>query len=246
MRSDRGCNRWFRPCSIGPMSPAGWSWRSRKLRHCPTSKSSARFVDALRRVGCRVALDDFGAGHTSWRHLETLSVDTVKIDGSFVRNLADSHERRILLRDCSDGLALSAALPWPKGWRTPRTRRSRGPKGSAICRVTISGRRPSSALGSLSRRPVSQMAGGDAQIMEGERQLKPWSGAWHPGKSSDLEPRDCRRQSENRGCDGRSSVMAGACALHKGTQVSLDFPVPTPTGRGAGPGEGRFFDGSPA
>jgi EAL domain-containing protein (putative c-di-GMP-specific phosphodiesterase class I) len=62
-------------------------------------EESARFVDTLRRTGCRVALDDFGAGHTSWRHLETLSVDTVKIDGSFVRNLADSHERRVVLRD---------------------------------------------------------------------------------------------------------------------------------------------------
>ena len=62
-------------------------------------EEAARFVDTLRRMGCRVALDDFGVGHTSWRHLETLSVDTVKIDRSFVRNLADSHERRILLRD---------------------------------------------------------------------------------------------------------------------------------------------------
>ena len=62
-------------------------------------EETARFVDTLRRMGCRVALDDFGVGHTSWRHLETLSVDTVKIDRSFVRNLADSHERRILLRD---------------------------------------------------------------------------------------------------------------------------------------------------
>jgi EAL domain-containing protein (putative c-di-GMP-specific phosphodiesterase class I) len=62
-------------------------------------EESARFVDTLRRAGCRVALDDFGAGHTSLRHLETLSVDTVKIDGSFVRNLAESHERRVFLRD---------------------------------------------------------------------------------------------------------------------------------------------------
>ena len=60
---------------------------------------SSRFVDTLRRMGCRVALDDFGVGHTSWRYLEALSVDTVKIDRSFVRNLADSHERRVLLRD---------------------------------------------------------------------------------------------------------------------------------------------------
>jgi EAL domain-containing protein (putative c-di-GMP-specific phosphodiesterase class I) len=62
-------------------------------------EESARFVDTLRRTGCRVALDDFGVGHASLRHLETLAVDTVKIDGSFVRNLANSRESRVFLRD---------------------------------------------------------------------------------------------------------------------------------------------------
>jgi EAL domain-containing protein (putative c-di-GMP-specific phosphodiesterase class I) len=61
-------------------------------------EETARFVDTLRHAGCRVALDDFGAGHTSLRHLQTLAVDIVKIDGSFVRNLADSPENRIFLR----------------------------------------------------------------------------------------------------------------------------------------------------
>ena len=59
---------------------------------------TARFVDTLRDAGCRVALDDFGAGHTSLRHLQSLAVDTVKIDGSFIRNLADSPENRVFLR----------------------------------------------------------------------------------------------------------------------------------------------------
>lgn len=59
---------------------------------------SARFVETLRYAGCRVALDDFGAGHTSLRHLQTLAVDTVKIDGSFVQNLANSTGNRIFLR----------------------------------------------------------------------------------------------------------------------------------------------------
>ena len=60
---------------------------------------SARFVDTLRRAGCRVALDDFDVGHTSMRHIETLAVDTVKIDRSFVRYLAECRERRVFLRD---------------------------------------------------------------------------------------------------------------------------------------------------
>jgi len=61
-------------------------------------EESARFVSALRQAGCRVALDDFGAGHTSLRHLQTLAVDTVKIDGSFVHNLSASPDNQIFLR----------------------------------------------------------------------------------------------------------------------------------------------------
>src|SRR5262249_45490339 len=61
-------------------------------------EETARFVDTLRHAGCRVSLDDFGAGHTSLRHLQTLAVDIVKIDGSFIRNLADSPENRVFLR----------------------------------------------------------------------------------------------------------------------------------------------------
>ena len=42
-------------------------------------EESARFVSALRRAGCRVALDEFGAGYTSLKHLQSLAVDMVKI-----------------------------------------------------------------------------------------------------------------------------------------------------------------------
>lgn len=61
-------------------------------------EESARFVAALREAGCRVALDDFGAGHTSLRYLQSLPVDTVKIDGGLVRNLAGSTENQAFLR----------------------------------------------------------------------------------------------------------------------------------------------------
>jgi EAL domain-containing protein (putative c-di-GMP-specific phosphodiesterase class I) len=61
-------------------------------------EESARFVDTLRDAGCRVALDDFGAGHTALRHLQILAVDTVKIDGSFVRKLATNRENQVFLR----------------------------------------------------------------------------------------------------------------------------------------------------
>jgi EAL domain-containing protein (putative c-di-GMP-specific phosphodiesterase class I) len=61
-------------------------------------EESARFVDTLRGLGCRVALDDFGAGHTSLRHLQILPVDIVKIDGSLVRNLTKQSQCRVFLR----------------------------------------------------------------------------------------------------------------------------------------------------
>ena len=61
-------------------------------------EESARFVSALRHIGCQVALDDFGAGHTSLRHLQSLAVDTVKIDGSFINNLASNLESQVFLR----------------------------------------------------------------------------------------------------------------------------------------------------
>ena len=61
-------------------------------------EESARFVGALREAGCHVALDDFGAGHTSLRHLQSLEIGTVKIDGSFARNLAGNPENQVFLR----------------------------------------------------------------------------------------------------------------------------------------------------
>jgi diguanylate cyclase (GGDEF)-like protein len=61
-------------------------------------EESARFVGSLRELGCRIALDDFGAGFTSLRHLQALAVDTVKIDGSFVRNLGQNYDNQVFLR----------------------------------------------------------------------------------------------------------------------------------------------------
>ncbi|MFZ2003741.1 MAG: bifunctional diguanylate cyclase/phosphodiesterase [Stellaceae bacterium] len=61
-------------------------------------EESARFVMALRRAGCRVALDDFGVGYTSLQHLQSLAVDMVKIDRSFISDIANNRENQVFLR----------------------------------------------------------------------------------------------------------------------------------------------------
>ncbi len=55
-------------------------------------EETIRFVTAVRDLGCRIALDDFGAGYTSFRHLKAMAVDIVKIDGSFITKLIEQPE----------------------------------------------------------------------------------------------------------------------------------------------------------
>jgi diguanylate cyclase (GGDEF)-like protein len=61
-------------------------------------EENARFVSQLRELGARVAIDDFGAGYTSFRNLQMLHVDTVKIDGSYVKDLSASPENQVFVR----------------------------------------------------------------------------------------------------------------------------------------------------
>ncbi|MFO1248673.1 MAG: GGDEF domain-containing protein [Alphaproteobacteria bacterium] len=61
-------------------------------------EENARFVSQLREMGVRVAIDDFGAGYTSFRNVQMLHVDTVKIDGSYVKDLSQSPENQVFVR----------------------------------------------------------------------------------------------------------------------------------------------------
>lgn len=50
----------------------------------PNIANAVRFVEDVRRLGCKIAIDDFGAGFTSVRHLLALAPDVVKIDRCFI------------------------------------------------------------------------------------------------------------------------------------------------------------------
>ena len=82
-------------------------------------EENAQFVSQLREMGCRVAIDDFGAGYTSFRNLQMLHIDTVKIDGSYVEGLSSSPENQIFVRTLVD-LAKSFKLKTTAEWVAPR------------------------------------------------------------------------------------------------------------------------------
>jgi len=52
-------------------------------------ENTQRFIARAHDLGARIALDDFGAGHTSFKYLKELSVDALKIDGAFVRTMCE-------------------------------------------------------------------------------------------------------------------------------------------------------------
>lgn len=56
------------------------------------------FAEQLKELGCRFALDDFGTKHASLSHLRDLPIDFVKIDGAFIRHLADDEGDRRIVR----------------------------------------------------------------------------------------------------------------------------------------------------
>jgi EAL domain-containing protein (putative c-di-GMP-specific phosphodiesterase class I) len=58
---------------------------------------SVAFVDTVKELGCRVAIDDFGAGYTSFHNLRHLGADMVKIDGTFITSLATDPTDRVFV-----------------------------------------------------------------------------------------------------------------------------------------------------
>ncbi|MEM7619215.1 MAG: bifunctional diguanylate cyclase/phosphodiesterase [Pseudomonadota bacterium] len=76
---------------------------------------SIEFVKTLKELGCQVAIDDFGAGYSSFKILKLLDVDMVKIDGEFVKGLRQNPNDRIFIKtlvDLAEHFHLETVAEW--------------------------------------------------------------------------------------------------------------------------------------
>ena len=86
-------------------------------------KFTAYFCAELQALGCQIALDDFGSGYTSFRQLKSLSVDMVKIDGAFVRDLTDNADNRFFVKtllDFTKGFGLKSVAEFVENGETAK------------------------------------------------------------------------------------------------------------------------------
>ena len=65
-------------------------------------RDAQRFIERLHAIGCKVALDDFGAGFATFAYIKQLPVDVLKIDGLFIRNLARSRDNQVFVKAMLD------------------------------------------------------------------------------------------------------------------------------------------------
>lgn len=77
--------------------------------------STCRAISDIKALGVKVAMDDFGAGHTSFRNLRRLQVDMIKIDGAFIENLTRSADDRFFVRTLIE-LAKHLSIPVVAEW----------------------------------------------------------------------------------------------------------------------------------
>lgn len=67
-------------------------------------KKLGYFVDFVQGLGAQIAIDDFGAGYTSFKQLQHLRADIIKIDGLFIKDIVTNHDNRFFVQmmlDCS-------------------------------------------------------------------------------------------------------------------------------------------------
>ena len=77
--------------------------------------NTRRFIDQVRNFGVKVALDDFGAGYTSFSYLKELPADVLKIDGNFIVNI-NAHPANVAIVEAIVNLAVNLGMKTIAEW----------------------------------------------------------------------------------------------------------------------------------
>ena len=78
-------------------------------------ENTRRFIDRVRSYGAKVALDDFGAGYTSFSYLKELPADVLKIDGNFIINI-NAHPANVAIVEAIVNLAMNLGMKTIAEW----------------------------------------------------------------------------------------------------------------------------------
>ncbi len=87
------------------------------------------FLKALKALGCRTALDDFGAGFTSFAYLKELAVDILKIDGHYIKHLKQNETDQAMVKamtDVAHVMGLRTVAEWVEDQETMELLREYG------------------------------------------------------------------------------------------------------------------------
>lgn len=84
------------------IDPAWVSFEVTETAAVSDLSNSAGIVSDLKALGCKVALDDFGSGLASYSYLKELPVDWLKIDGAFVRKIANDPEDYAVVKSINE------------------------------------------------------------------------------------------------------------------------------------------------
>ncbi len=82
--------------------PSGFMFEITETAALEDLPAARELMETIRKLGCSFTLDDFGVGFSSFYYIRQLPIDVVKIDGSFIRNLAESPDDQILVKALCD------------------------------------------------------------------------------------------------------------------------------------------------
>ena len=80
------------------VSPEQLTFEITESAACEHLNRASQFIQDLRQMGCHAALDDFGVGFSSFAYLKNLHVDSIKIDGSFIREIHESKADQLFVK----------------------------------------------------------------------------------------------------------------------------------------------------